>query len=108
MTHLKELQKQAKERGIKGYSTMRLGDLQLALQGKRVLKKLKRNQVCVPTQTDFPVCNECSLKQYINHLKFKADANQRAALHKVVYNEDMMIDVETSAVLGYEIDYSRC
>ena len=43
MTYLKELQKQAKERGIKGYSTMCKSDLELALQGKRVPKKLKKN-----------------------------------------------------------------
>ena len=103
MTQLKELQKQAKERGIKGYSTMNKGDLELALEGKRVPKRLKRNQVSVGTQTDFPICKECALQRYVTHLKFVNDAKQR----KIAYDSDLKFDAETGEVLTYEVDYSR-
>jgi len=39
MTQLQELRKEAKEKGLKGYSTMGVSDLQLLLAGKRVPKK---------------------------------------------------------------------
>ena len=58
MTQLQELRKQAKEKGLKGYSTMNINDLQLLLDGKRVPKKLRKNQVSVETQTDFKVCQD--------------------------------------------------
>ena len=100
MTQLKELQKQAKEQGIKGYSTMNKGDLELALQGRRVPKRLKRNQVSVETQTDFPICKECALQRYVTHLKF---VNER----KIAYDGDLKFDAETGEILTYEVDYSR-
>ena len=103
MTQLKELRKQAKERGIKGYSTLNKGDLELTLQGKSVPKRLRKNQVSVGTQTDFPVCNDCGLEAYMTHLSFKADAKQR----KVVYDGDLEFDAETGEVLGCEVDTTR-
>ena len=53
MTQLKELRQQVKAQGIKGYSVMNRDDLILALQGKPVPKKLRKNQVSIGTQTDF-------------------------------------------------------
>ena len=47
LTQLQDLRRQAKERGLKGYSTPSKFDLQLLLEGKPVPKKMKRNQVSV-------------------------------------------------------------
>ena len=102
MTLLIELRKQAKERGMKGYSTMNKDDLILALQGKRVPKKLRKNQVSVGTQTDFPICNECGLRRLVTHLCFKGDAYR-----KIAHVDDVKIDVGTGEVIGHEVDYSR-
>ena len=93
MTQLKELKRQAKERGIKGYSVLKKDELILALQGKPVPKRLRKNQVSVGTQTDFPICNEC----------FKADAERRQ--NKVINDGDMIVDAETGEVLEYDVDY---
>ena len=116
MTQLQELRKQAKELGIKGYSGMNKEDLSLALQGKRVPKRL---QTSIGTQSDFPVCNECGLKALVTHLSFKADAKDRPPVgrakgvaaqhdpvgHKVqqrcIVDGDIEVDVETGEVLGY-------
>ena len=103
MTQLKELRQQAKAQGIKGYSVMNKDDLILALQGKPIPKKLRKNQVSVGTQTDFEVCDKCSLKRFVTHLKFKADAEMR----KIVYQDDLEIDDKTGEICGYEVDYGR-
>jgi len=105
MTQLKELRQQAKAQGIKGYSVMNRDDLILALQGKPVPKKLRKNQVSVGTQTDFKVCNKCSLKRFVTHLKFKADRLKK--MRKIVYQDYLEIDEKTGEVCGYEIDYFR-
>jgi len=96
MTQLQELRKEAKEKGLKGYSTMRASDLQLLLAGKRVPKKLQKNQVSVETQTGFPLCNECGLKALTTHLRFRAAAKAR----KTVYDGDLEFDEETGELLG--------
>ena len=109
MTQLQELRKQAKERGIKGYSVMNKEDLSLALQGKRVPKRLKKNQTSIGTQSDFPICNECGLKALVTHLSFKADAKDRLAAQRDpvghqqrrIVDEDIEVDAETGDVLGY-------
>ena len=103
MTQLKELRQQAKVKGIKRYSVMNKDDLILALEGKSIPKRLRKNQVSVGTQMDFPVCSECRVKALVTHLKFKADAEMR----KVAYDGDMKIDVETGEVLENDVDYSR-
>ena len=103
MTHLKELRQQAREKGLKGYSKMVKADLQLLLAGKRVPKKLWKNQVSVGTQTDFPVCNDCRLKVIVTHLSFKAEAQQR----KIVNVDDLEIGIDTGEIVGCEVDYSR-
>ena len=103
MTQLKELRKQAKERGLRGYSTMLKDDLILLLQGKPVPKRLRKNQVSAGTQTAFPVCNQCGLEAYMTHFFFKADAKQR----KVIYDGDLEIDAETGEVIGCEVETTR-
>ena len=91
------MRKQAKERGIKGYSVMKKEDLSLALQGKRVPKRLKKNQTSIGSQSDFPVCNECGLKALVTHLCFKADAEER---RRIIVDEDIEFDVDTGEVLA--------
>ena len=124
MPQLKELQRKAKELGIKRYSSLNKDELILALQGEPVLRK---NQRSVGTQTDFPICNECGLQRFVTHLCFKADAEQRKNQVSVgtqtdfpIYNEcfkaeqrknkvindgDMIVDAETGEVLEYDVDY---
>jgi len=88
-----ELKKKVKEKSLKGYSTMGVGDLQL-LAGKRVSKKLHKNQVSVGTQTDIPPCNACGLEALATHLSFKAKER------KIVYDGDLEFDAETGELLG--------
>ena len=112
MTQLKELRQQAKTQGIKGYSVMNKDDLILALQGKPVPKKLRKNQVSVGTQTDFEVCDKCKKQRFVTHLKFKADRLRRlgyehAEMRKIVCEDDLEIDEKTGEVCGYEVDYVR-
>ena len=105
MTQLKELRATSEAQGIKGYSVMNKDDLILALQGKPVPKKLRKNQVSVGTQTDFEVCDKCSLKRFVTHLKFKADrlrlSYEHAEMRKIVYQDDLEIDDKTGEVCGY-------
>lgn len=91
MTQLKELRRQAKKKGLRDCLTLCEDNLEVALQGKLVSKRLRRNQVCQETQTDFPICRECVLQAYITHLKFKTAAEKK----KIAYINDMEIDVET-------------
>ena len=67
MTQLQELKKRAKEKGLKGYSSLNMYQLQLLLAGKSVPKKLRKNQISVETQTDFKSSDECSLKKLATH-----------------------------------------
>ena len=106
MTQLKDLRQQAKAQGIKRYSVMSKDDLILALQGKPVPKKLRKNQASIETQTDFEMCDKCSLKRFVTHLKFKADY-KHAKMGKIVYEDALEIDEKTGEVCGYEVDYSR-
>ena len=103
MTQLQDLRKQAKEKGLKGYLTMGVDDLKLLLAGKPVPKKLRKNQVSIGTQTDFEMCDECSLKRLVIQLSLKANVEKR----KIAYQDGLEIDVKTGEVCGYEIDYSR-
>ena len=101
MTQLQDLKQKAKERGFRGYSTMNCGELLLLLAGKKVPKRLKKNQVSVGTQTDFRPCNDCGLEAYMTHLSFKAAAQER------VHDGDLEVDVMTGEVVGCEVDYFR-
>ena len=84
MTQLQELKKQAKEKGFRECSTMNISELQLLLAGKKVPKRLRKNQVSVGTQTDFKPCNECGLLVLTTHIGFKAAAAER----RVIYDGD--------------------
>ena len=102
MTQLQELRKKAKEKGLKGYSSMCKSDLFLLLEGKRIPKRLKKNQKCKETQTDFPICYDCGLKAVMSHLVFKDSARR-----KIAYDGYLEIDADTEEVIGCEVDYSR-
>jgi len=101
MTQLQELKKMAKERGLKGYSTLNRDDLCLLLAGKPVPKKLRKNQVSVETQTDFPICDDCGLQQYAMHLCFKAAAAQREKCPcvRTAFDVDMIVCLDCGLVL---------
>jgi len=103
MTRLQELKKKAKELGLKGYSTMSVGDLHLLVTGERVPKKLRKNQVCRETQTDFRICNDCGQEALFMHLSFKAVARER----KVIHDGELEFDVETGELVGCEVDYGK-
>lgn len=99
MTQLQELKKQAKERGLKRYSKMNVFELQLLLSGKRIPKKLRKNQVSVGMQTDFKPCNDCGLRWYIDdHLMYKVDKKR-----KIIYDGDLEFDGETGELCGYDV-----
>ena len=104
MTQLKQLRKQAKERGLKGYTQLKKSDLELLLAGKRVPKRLRKNQVSIGTQTDFPPCNGCGLKALVTHLRFKADAEER---RRIIHDGELEIDADTGEIVGYEVDYTK-
>ena len=50
---VKELRKEAKERGLKGYSTLSKDQLIQLLSGEMIEKKFKKNQRCQESQTAF-------------------------------------------------------
>ena len=99
---LNELRHIAKERGLKGYSNLTKENLILALQGKPIVKKLGKNQVCIATQTDFPKCIEC----FANELVFQAELkNQKKPV--IIYDDDLEIDADTGEVIGCDVEYSK-
>ena len=53
MSTVKELRKEAKERGLKGYSTLSKDQLIQLLSGEMIEKKFKKNQRCQESQTAF-------------------------------------------------------
>ena len=101
MTHLKELKKKAKEKGLKGYSTACKHELELALRDGILLRK---NQKSIGTQTDFLSCGNCKLRHLINSMK---KPKQRENRDKIIYDGDLETDGDTGEVLRYGVDYSR-
>ena len=67
MIKINELKKQAKEKGLKGYSTLCKNDLIRLLDGKPILR---RKLISIEKQRNFSVCDDCYLKRYVNSLKF--------------------------------------
>ena len=80
MTQLQYLRRQAKERGLKGYSTLSKFD----------------HQVSFGTQSDFRPCATCGLEAL---MCLKAAAERRIA-----YKGDLEIDVATGEVVGCGIE----
>ena len=92
---VKELRKEAKERGLKGYSTLSKDQLIQLLSGEMIEKKFKKNQRCEESQTEFKQCEECSLDQELYRLTLKAERRRR-----IVEEDGVRIDVDTGEVLG--------
>ena len=97
---MKELIKEAKQRSLRGYSTLSKDQLRQLLNGEIVTKKLKKNQRCQDTQTEFTLCQECSLNQELYRLTLKADRR------RVVEDNGVIIDIDTGEVLGVTVETS--
>ena len=96
---VKELRKEAKELGLKGYSTLSKDQLIQLLSGEMIEKKFKKNQRCQESQTAFKQCEECSLDQELYRLSLKAE-------RKEVEEDGVRIDVDTGEVLGMTVETS--
>ena len=98
---VKELRKEAKELGLKGYSTLSKDQLIQLLSGEMIEKKFKKNQRCEESQTEFKQCEECSLDQELYRLTLKAERRRR-----IVEEDGVRIDVDTGEVLGMTVETS--
>ena len=85
------MRKEAKERGLKGYSTLSKDQLIQLLNGEMIEKKIKKNQKSKETQTEFKQCEECSLDQELYRLTLKAEEEEE--LLKKMELELMLIPV---------------
>ena len=104
---LKELRKEAKERGLKGYSTLSKDQLIQLLSGEIVKKKLKKNQRCQETQTEFKQCEECALSTMFYQLTLEAERNKIKAERRIVEEDNgVIIDINTGEVLGMTVETS--
>ena len=106
---LKELRKEAKERGLKGYSTLSKDQLIQLLSGEIVKKKLKKNQRCQETQTEFKQCEECALSTMFYQLTLEAERNKIKAERRrriVEGDNGVIIDIDTGEVLGMTVETS--
>ena len=97
---VKELRKEAKELGLKGYSTLSKDQLIQLLSGEMIEKKFKKNQKCQESQTAFKQCEECSLDQELYRLTLKAERRRR------IVEDGVRIDVDTGEVLGMTVETS--
>ena len=113
MIQLKELRWQAKEKGLKGYSTLRKEDLELLLSGKKPLKRLRKKQVSDGTQTDYLecaefgkidwlICSECGMNRVVAELKREAEIAERR--RRIVEDNGVFIDSKTGEVLDCDTD----
>ena len=97
---MKELRIEAKERGLGGYSILSKDQLIQLLNGEIVKKKLKKNQRCQETQTEFKQCEVCSLDQELYRLTLKAERR------RVVDEDGVRIDSDTGEILGMNVEMS--
>ena len=98
---VKELRKEAKERGLKGYSTLSKDQLIQLLSDEMIKKKFKKNQKSKETQTEFKQCEECSLDQELYRLTLKTGRRR-----KILEEDGVRIDVDTGEVLGMTVETS--
>ena len=98
---VKQLRKEAKELGLKGYSTLSKDQLIQLLSGEMIEKKLKKNQKSKETQTEFKQCEECSLDQELYRVTLKAER-----IRRIVEEDGVRIDVDTGEVLGMTVETS--
>ena len=97
---MKELIKEAKQRSLRGYSTLSKDQLSQLLNGEIVKKKIKKNQRCQETQTEFKQCDECSLNQELYRLTLKVERR------RVVEDNGVIIDIDSGEVLGMTVETS--
>ena len=98
---VKFMRKEAKERGLKGYSTLSKDQLIQLLNGEMIKKGIKKNQKSKETQTEFKQCEECSLDQELYRLTLKTERRRR-----IVEEDGVRIDVDTGEVLGMTVETS--
>ena len=104
---LKELRKEAKERGLKGYSTLSKDQLIQLLRGEMVKKKIMKNQRCQETQTEFKQCEECALSTMLYQLTLEAERNKIKAERRIVEEDNgVIIDIDSGEVLGMTVEMS--
>ena len=104
---LKELRKEAKERGLKGYSTLSKDQLIQLLNGEMIEKKLRKNQKSKETQTEFKQCEECAMSTLLYQLSLKAERNKIKAERRIVEEDNgVIIDIDTGEVLGMTVETS--
>ena len=106
---LKELRKEAKERGLKRYSTLSKDQLIQLLNGKIVKKKLKKNQKSKETQTEFKQCEECALSTMFYQLELEVERNKIKAERRrriVEGDNGVIIDIDSGEVLGMTVETS--
>ena len=104
---LNDLRKEAKERGLKGYSTLSKDQLIQLLSGEIVKKKLKKNQRCQETQTEFKQCEECAMSTMFYQLTLEAERNKIKAERRIVEEDNgVIIDIDTGEVLGMTVETS--
>ena len=100
---LKELRKEAKERGLKGYSTLSKDQLIQLLSGEI----MKKNQRCQETQTEFKQCEECALSTMFYQLTLEAERNKIKAERRIVEEDNgVIINIDTGEVLGMTVETS--
>ena len=106
---LKELRKEAKERGLKGYSTLSKDQLIQLLNGEMIEKKIKKNQKSKETQTEFKQCEECALSTMLYQLTLEVEKNKiKAERRRRIVEEDngVIIDIDSGEVLGMTVETS--
>ena len=106
---MKELRSEAKERGLKGYSTLSKDQLIQLLNGEMIGKKIKKNQKSKETQTEFKQCEECALSTMLYQLTLETEKNKiKAERRRRIVEEDngVIIDIDTGEVLGMIVETS--
>ena len=101
--------KEAKERGLKGYSTLSKDQLIQLLNGEMIEKKIKKNQKSKETQTEFKQCEECALSTMLYQLTLEAEKNEiKAERKRRIVEEDngVIIDIDSGEVLGMTVETS--
>ena len=102
--NLKELRIEAKERGLKGYSTLSKDQLIQLLNGEMIEKKLRKNQKSKETQTEFKWCEECAMSTLLYQLSLKTEI--KAERRIVEEDNGVIIDIDSGEVLGMTVETS--
>ena len=75
---------------------------------KKKIKKIKKNQRCQETQTEFKQCEECVLSTMLYQLTLEAERNKIKAerRRRIVEYNGVIIDIDTGEVLGMTVETS--